>query len=307
MKAQIVSLAGKKVSEMELPRQFSASVDMGLIKRAVLAIQSASIQTSYTKVTAGRDNTAVYIGARGKPQQHRIINTEHARKPRLKNRRSLLSGQVASIPATVGGPKAHPPKAAKIWEEKINRKEKRKATESAIAATADAALVKERGHRFKEGTAFPIIVEAKLEELGKTSDVKKTFEALGIWEDVEKAKDKKTPRAGKGKKRGRSHKKRKSVLIVAGNAEKIYLAARNLEGVDIISLKNLNANYLAPGTLPGRLTVWTENAVKGLANPVKQKQAVKEAKPVKETVKQPAKEVAKPVKAAVKKKIEAKA
>ncbi len=265
MKAHIFSIEGKKGSEVELPRQFSSEVDMGLIKRAVLAIQSAGVQLKYPSPLAGRNNTALYVGSRGKPTMYRTINVGHARKPRLKNRRGLLYGRVAGIPAVVGGPRAHPPKATKINEEKINRKEKRKATESAIAATANAELARARGHVFDEKVAFPVIVEAKLEELDKTNKVVGAFEALGVIADVEKAKDKKMVRPGKGKKRGRKHKARKSVLIVAGDSSKIFKAARNLEGVDVVSVRDLNADLLAPGAQPGRLTLWTENAIRMLA------------------------------------------
>lgn len=264
MKAQLLSLEGKKVSEVELPRQFSAEVDDALIKRAVQAIQTAGVQTKYPYVYAGRYNTAIYVGSRHKPAQYRSINIERARKPKLKNRRGLSSGQVASIPAVVKGPRAHPPKELKIWAEKINQKEKRKATESAIAATANADLVKKRGHIVPQNASLPFVVEDGFENISKTKQVREILEKLGIWEDVEKARSKKQIRAGKGKQRGRKYKLRKSVLIVAGNAEKIFKGARNISGVDVVSAKDLNANVLAPGTIPGRLTLWTENALKVL-------------------------------------------
>jgi len=276
MKASVLGLDGKKISEISLPKQFSAEVDKALIKRAVLAIQSAQTQNSYPTPTAGRDNTAEYIGARHKPTMHRTINVGHARKPRMRNRRGILSGRVASIPAVVGGPKAHPPKPNKKWEEKINRKEKRKATESAIAATANPELVKERGHRFGEKVSFPIVVEAKLETLEKTREVREALKGIGVYSDIEKAIEKKQLRPGKGKKRGRKYKRRKSILIVVENPEKVYKAARNLEGVNITSTSKLNADLLAPGTLPGRLTIWSENAIKELAG--EKKEAKAEAK-----------------------------
>ncbi|MCH7902126.1 50S ribosomal protein L4, partial [archaeon] len=103
-----------------------------------------------------------------------------------------------------------------------------------------------------------------LDNLDKTKEVRKAFQEIGVWDDVEKAIAKRQIRPGIGKKRGRMYKKRKSVLIVAGNTEKIYKGARNLEGVDIVSVNDLNANLLAPGTLPGRLTLWSENAIKEL-------------------------------------------
>src|SRR3989338_1692442 len=180
MKAEVLSLEGKKVSEMELPQEFSSQVDVGLIRRAVLAIHSAGIQPKSNYVMAGRNNTSVYVGARGKPTVWRLINIEHARKPRLKNRRFLISGQVAGIPAVVGGPKAHPPKIDKVWVEKINKKEKRMATASAIAATTNIGLVKARGHLVPEGTKLPLVVESKFEGLEKTKEVSAVLEKL-LW------------------------------------------------------------------------------------------------------------------------------
>ena len=265
MKAHILSLEGKKLSDIELPQQFSSEVDDALIKRAVQAIQSASVQTKYPYVYAGRYNTAIYIGSRHKPAQYRSINTETARKPRLKNRRGLSSGNVASIPGVVKGPRAHPPKEDKLWAEKINQKEKQKATSSAIAATADIEIVKKRGHLVPANMSFPVIVESKFEGISKTIEVKKALATLGLWGDVVKAKSKRQIRAGKGKKRGRKYKQRKSILIVAANSEKIFRAARNIAGVDVVNAKNLNADILAPGAVAGRLTVWTEGAIKALA------------------------------------------
>ena len=52
------------------------------------------------------------------------------------------------------------------------------------------------------------------------------------------------------------------MVVVAANTVKINRGARNLEGVDVISAKNLNANVLAPGALPGRLTIWSEDAIR---------------------------------------------
>jgi large subunit ribosomal protein L4e len=59
--------------------------------------------------------------------------------------------------------------------------------------------------------------------------------------------------------RGRRFKQRKSLLIVtAGNPLR---AARNLSGVDVVTVDQLNVEHLAPGMLAGRLTVWTESAL----------------------------------------------
>jgi large subunit ribosomal protein L4e len=51
---------------------------------------------------------------------------------------------------------------------------------------------------------------------------------------------------------------------VVGEDRGIVLAARNLPGVDVVSVKELTVEKLAPGGVPGRLTVWTESAIREL-------------------------------------------
>ncbi len=263
MKASVLGLNGVAMKEIELPKVFESDINMALIKRAVLSIQSARIQRKGTKKGAGRDYTAVYIGARGKPAQHRIINTERSRLPRLKNKRFLSGGNVALVSWAVKGPTAHPPKPEMDPVEYINKKEKRKATNSAIAATADLKLVKNRGHRIGD-MKLPIVVEDRLEALDKTKKVVEALKALKVWADVERAKDSRTLRAGAGRQRGRRYQKSKSVLFVVKGSDKFFRAARNLEGVEVVKASTINAELLAPGTVPGRLTVYSEGAIKEL-------------------------------------------
>ena len=120
--------------------------------------------------------------------------------------------------------------------------------------------MKKRGHKFEE--SLPVIIEDKFEQLKKTKEVMKTLKALKLDSDVERAKKGKSVRPGKGKMRGRRYKKSKSLLIVAGKNSSIMKAARNIEGIDVVEAKKLSAEHLAPGSLPGRLTLWTESAIK---------------------------------------------
>jgi large subunit ribosomal protein L4e len=53
------------------------------------------------------------------------------------------------------------------------------------------------------------------------------------------------------------------LLVVAEN-KGIMEAAQNIPGVDIAVVANLNAELLAPGTRPGRLTIWTNGAIEKL-------------------------------------------
>jgi large subunit ribosomal protein L4e len=102
-----------------------------------------------------------------------------------------------------------------------------------------------------------------MQSLKKTREVKILFQKLGIWPDVERA-DRKKIRAGRGKTRGRKKKEGKGPLIVISEDLGIVKAAMNLPGVDIVNVRNLNAELLAPGAHPGRLVVWTESAFNAL-------------------------------------------
>ena len=53
------------------------------------------------------------------------------------------------------------------------------------------------------------------------------------------------------------------LIIVAENGG-IKEAGRNIPGVDVVSVVDLNVEILAPGTHPGRLTIWTSNAIEKL-------------------------------------------
>jgi len=250
-RVKVLDLSGNSIRETRLPGVFSEEYRPDLIRRAVLAMQSHRLQPKGTSPLAGRKTSAESWGAgRGV-----------ARVPRIKNGR-----RAARAPQAVGGRRAHPPKTEKVLKRKINDKERRKAIRSAIAATINPELVRSRGHKFSEGVVLPIVVENSFVTLEKTADVEEFFRTIGIGADLLRARERKI-RAGRGKMRGRRYKTKKSVLIVISGDEaedpgniKITSSARNLPGVDVSYVGALNAELLAPGTHPGRLTVWTESS-----------------------------------------------
>ena len=79
-----------------------------------------------------------------------------------------------------------------------------------------------------------------------------------------RAKKGRKVRAGKGKMRGRKMKKTVGPLIVVAEDEGIKKAARNMPGVDVETVDSLNVELMAPGTHPGRLTIWTRSAIEQL-------------------------------------------
>ncbi|MHA1778236.1 MAG: 50S ribosomal protein L4, partial [Candidatus Heimdallarchaeaceae archaeon] len=111
---------------------------------------------------------------------------------------------------------------------------------SAIAATANKDLVLKRGHVLDENIAsLPIIIDSEFENLQSTSEVFSVLKKLNLHLDLERVEKTKRIRAGVGKRRGRKYKIGKGPLIVVGEESKLYKAARNIPGVDVISVKNL--------------------------------------------------------------------
>jgi len=264
MKVNVYDIAGQVKKQITLPKAFDTEIRPRLITRAYVSSLTKKIQPKGTYIDAGRNTSALYVGKRR--IRDSLIAVGEARKPRTKNARNLVQGRVAGIPGVVGGPKAHPPKVETVIAEKINKKERKLALACALAATTNRELVFGKGHIVDEKMTLPIIIEDKVEGIRKTKDIYNILESLKIEQDVETAKKKKTMRAGKGKKRGRIYRRKKSILfVVSDDKAKAIKGVRNLEGVDVSTVKNLSVEKLAPGGKAGRLVIFTESAVNALA------------------------------------------
>jgi len=248
--AQIFNLQGKASGKIDLPDVFSTPLRPDVIKRAVLAIQSNRIQPQGRDPMAGKKTTA----------ESRGTGSATARVPRVKGG----SGRAAFAPSTVKGRQPHPPKAEKIIVKNIPKKEAKLALNSAIAATAEKEVVAKRGHKIENIPAFPMVVDDAFEALTKAKEVEEAFASLGLADDVVRVRESRNIRAGKGKRRGRRIKQAVGPLIVVVEGKGIVDAASNIPGVQVTTVTNLNTEMLAPGTHPGRLTVWTNGAIKQL-------------------------------------------
>jgi len=244
--AKVFDLEGKKVGRVRLPPIFKTPARPDVIKRAVVAIQSHRFQPQGRDVFAGKRTTA----------ESRGTGLGIARVARVKGR----GQRAAFIPFAVGGRATHPPVVEKKIRKKIPRKEMRLALRSAVAATASKEIVASRGHMVDDVPDFPLVVVDEIQGLKKTKEVEEAFIHIGVWPDIFRVKESRKVRAGKGKMRGRKMKQAVGPLLVIAKNEGIAEAARNLPGVDITSVDNLNVELLAPGTHPGRLTVWTSSA-----------------------------------------------
>jgi large subunit ribosomal protein L4e len=247
--SKIFNLEGKSVGKVKIPEVFRTPFRPDIIKRAVVSSQSHRIQPQGRDVMAGKRTVAESWG----------VNRGMSRIPRLKG-----VNRAAFAPGTVGGRAAHPPVSEKKIAKKITKKEKRFALLSAIAATGEKEKVEARGHIVDDVPDFPLVVTEDIQSVKKVKDLKTALINLGVWPDVYRVKESIKVRAGKGKMRGRRKKQAVGPLIVINLNDGIVEAASNIPGVDVAYVKNLNAEFLAPGIHAGRLTVWTKDSIEEL-------------------------------------------
>lgn len=241
---------GSITGEARLPDVFRLPVRKDLIRRAFLSEFTARLQPKGRDPMAGRRTSAVSLGP-----GHGL-----ARVPRIKG-----TTRAALVNMARGGRAAHPPRAEKRLHEEINRKEKIIATMSALAATSIIDMVRERGHRFTV-EAVPVILDSEVVKgISRTKDAISLLEKIGVYEDVIRARKGTKIKAGKGKMRGRRYREPRSILfIVEDHKGPFARAVKGLPGVDVAEPWNVNVMQLAPGGVPGRLTVITTQALEGL-------------------------------------------
>jgi large subunit ribosomal protein L4e len=244
MKATVYSIDGKALKQIELPHVFEASRRDDLVKRAVLSEESMLYQPKGSYRFAGLDTSARYRGRKedfGTVKNKGIPHLPHEVLPKGQ------LGKVKRVPHAVKGRRAHPPKVQKNIVELINKKEHNKAFASALSFSADRDSVCRRAH-LEIGVSIPVVLESGFEKLTKAKEVAKVFEALNLMRFLEKSKRNGT----------------RSALIVVSSAGSAKAGA-NLAGVDVVKVSDLEVRHLAPGTHPGRLTLFTESALPELA------------------------------------------
>ena len=195
-----------------------------------------------------------------------------ARIPRVSGGGTSRSGQGAFGNMCRAGRMFAPTKTWRRWHRKVNVNQKRYAVASALAASALPGLVFGRGHAISSVPEIPLVVDTAVESVTKTKQALAILASVGAIEDVEKAKDSKRLRAGKGKMRGRKHIQRRGPLIVYAEDNGVTRAFRNLAGVETAHVDRLNLLQLAPGGHLGRFVIWSQaafqrvNAVWGSVN-----------------------------------------
>lgn len=264
MKVNLYTLSGRTKGKVDLPSAFETPVRTDIIRRAVNAARANRRQPYGPNARAGMRHAASTWGkGRGV-----------ARVQRMKQGSTAVES-----PNNVGGRRCHPPRPDRDWSEKINRKERQAAFYSALAATTSSALVTNRGHCYHGKLTLPLVLEPALEE-SWNEKFEKRLEAdlppeyarqgslllrkLKVEEDLVRAKQGHHIRAGQGKLRGRKYRTPRSLLVVLSRFNGVERAFANLPGVEVTTAAHLNTELLAPGGDPGRLTLFTSQALEAL-------------------------------------------
>lgn len=248
----VYSVTGEVQGNVRLPDVYRVPVRKDLIHRVFMSEFTAAIQPKGRDPMAGMRTTAVSLG----------IHHGLARVPRVKG-----STRARLAPFVRGGRLAHPPRVDENIKEEVNKLERLMGTMSALAATAYVDLVRARGHVF-EASAVPIVIDsAVLQSVKRTREARELLKKLGVYSDVERAAEGTKVRAGKGKMRGRRYVEPKSVLFVLeDHASPFATAVKGLPGVDVVEPQLVSVLELAPGGVPGRLTVVTTKSLDLLAS-----------------------------------------
>lgn len=255
MKAEVIGLNGKRSGEVVVPPVFEAELRPDLIKRMFWLVGSHALQPK------GRDPMA---GERTTAETHSPpTGTGRSRIPRVKGERYSRGGMAGGVASIVKGRLPHPPRSEKVIHLGVNRKENRLATQSAIAYTANLDAVRARGHRIGD-LSLPLVVADDIETVEKTGELVSFLEKVDLKAELKRVDTHVKRNSGKRRLRGRAYRTGAGPLIVVTSDRGVGKAAGGIPGVGVTRVESLSVLELAPGGVPGRLTLWTESALSAL-------------------------------------------
>jgi large subunit ribosomal protein L4e len=242
------------VAQVALPAVFTAPIRPDVV--------------NFVHTNMAKNNRQAYGVSRRAGHQHSAeswgTGRAVARIPRIAGGGTQRSGQAAFGNMVRGGRMFAPTRIWRKWHRKINVNQRRFAVASALAASALPSLVAARGHRIEKVPEVPLVLEDAVESILKTAQAVKVLAKIGADADVEKVKDSKKVRTGRGKSRNRRYVTRRGPLIVYANANGAEKAFRNIPGVELANVERLNLLQLAPGGHLGRFIIWTRSAFEQL-------------------------------------------
>jgi len=248
--------ADSTVAQLALPAVFTAPIRPDIVSFVHTSMAKNARQAYAVSAGAGHQHSAHSWGT------GRAVS----RIPRVSGGGTSRAGQGAFGNMCRKGRMFAPTKTWRKWHRKINTNQKRYAVASALAASALPSLVFARGHEISQVPEIPLVVDASVEGLKKTKQAISALKTVGAYADVEKVKDSRKLRAGKGKMRNRRWVQRRGPLVVFSEDNGVTKAFRNIPGVEIAHVDSLNLLQLAPGGHLGRFVIWSKGAFAKLNN-----------------------------------------
>ncbi len=257
VKVAIIDKTGKKVSDYDL--KLTGDIREDIFKKAVFSENSMFRQAHGSDPMAGKKH-AINVSKRRKGFRS-TYGRGGSRTPvkAMWSRGTQFRFVGAFAPQTVGGRKAHPPKAEKKILKNMNNKEWLKALETGILASFDKEIVSANGQKVPSN--YPFILDSSVEDLAKTSEFTSYLEKIGFADEMQRTSIRKV-RAGKGTMRNRTYKTKRGPIVVVSSIEKPLLkAARNVKGFDVITSDFLMVSDFGMSEKPGRAVVFTKGAI----------------------------------------------
>ena len=260
MKAKVISKTGQEAKDIELPNWFSEKIREDLAQKYFEI--SKKIQPYGTFYLAGNLYSA---SGKLRHMRHKWKTTYGhgiSRVPRkiMWRRGDQFYWIGATVSGTRGGRNVHSPRPEHFMvEKKMNKKEIVAAIKSAFIATTKSDWMKKRYSTLKDkkiNIKLPIVVSSDVLKLKTKAFAKSIGKALGELAIV--ASQKKCKRTGKAKLRRGKNKTTAGMILIIGKNENAKIS-----GVDIKKLNKVEIKDLFP---LGRLTVYTEEAIKELKN-----------------------------------------
>lgn len=243
----ILDSEAKKGKSVDVPWFMKVDVDPEMVKRVYYLMFAGWHQPQSRDPMAGKRTTAESWG----------VDRGMARTPRIE------SGRGKFAPNTVKGRLAHPPLPNRVIKKSVNKKERLLATLYAVSASANADMIKSRGHVLPADVEFPIIFDDSVASLAKTSEVEGFLKKLGLGDELERSA-KFRRMSGIPASRGRVKRRRIGPLFVLENGKPLNKAVRNIPGSDVMSPTELSVKELAPNGRPGRLVLWSQSSLEVL-------------------------------------------
>ncbi len=264
MKTVVYNIKGEKKGETELPKLFDSKIREDIAAKLFESDKFLNMQFYSHDPEAGRKHSASGTISHRRHEWKGHYGKGIARVPRktMWRRGTQFFWVGAEITSARGGRRVHGPKPNRI--RKINRKEMEMALYSAYAATANKEMIARRYsslNDIKHNFNVPVVIESKLDKIKMKDFIEMLRKVYG--EAFLLILKRKKIRAGKGKTRGRKYKSNAGLLLVKADKEQVKIS-----GIDVKSVKEIRIEDLYP---LGRITMYTENALKELAG-------VKEAK-----------------------------